>query len=110
METIGRRDVAAEVRAVPMSVRGQFLQQFKGKMSIQCLALFFVAHAMTSLQFVFESVRLQSGASSRSVVKDSQFFVPTSILFGVQFGPQHANTSWVTLCQRTALVMSSVVS
>ena len=41
METIGRRDVAAEVRAVPMSVRGQFLQQFKGKMSILCLALFF---------------------------------------------------------------------
>ena len=37
-------------------------------------------------------------------------FVPTGMLFDVQFGPHHANTTWVVLCQRTAFVMSSIVS
>ena len=63
------------------------------------------------LQFVFASVRLQCAASCRSVVKDSRFFfVPTGMLFVVQFGLQHTNTLWVALCQRTAFVMSSFVS
>ena len=38
------------------------------------------------------------------------FFVPEGILFGAQFGPQHANTTWVVLCQRTAFDMCSIVS
>ena len=66
METIGGRDVATDVRAVPISVRVSFHNSL-GKVTIQCLAFF--------LQFVFASLRLQRAASCRSVVKDSRFFL-----------------------------------
>ena len=101
METIGGRDVATDVRAVPISVRVSFHSSLE-KVTTQCLVFF--------LQFVFASVRLQRAASCRSVVKDSWLFVPTIISFGVQLSPQHTNNLWVVLCQRTAFVMSSLVS
>ena len=63
------------------SVRSQFqfVASFYNSLKARCRysvwrSFFFVAHPMTSLQFVFASVRLQCAASCRSVVKDSQFF------------------------------------
>ena len=102
METIGGRDVATDVRAVPISVRVSFHNSL-GKVTIQCLAF-------------FPSVCLRVGSIATCRIVSfrgegfSDFFVPTSMLFVVQFGPQHTNTLWVVLCQRTAFVMSSLVS
>ena len=105
METIGRRGVATDF------VRSRFRSWsvsttvFRDGVKTSFGALFF----RSTLRFFCTSVRCQHTASFCSVLKDYQSFVPACILFGVQFGPQHASTMWFVLCRRTEVVNSSIV-
>ena len=85
-------------RAVPIQFVVIFYNSFRGWCQDCVWRIFFVPHAKTSFQFFFTSVPLQRTTSYRSVVKNFQVFLPTSILFGLQVGrstPTHRGLCFV---------------